>query len=236
MAGFVTLKRFAEQLTAPNNTHCSATPVPEVAEIEPGWKSTLREAMTNEADWRSPQIVVPRVRRDSWDAGELVNINFDACDEQPGSGPHQRVLAILEAYEGHPFALSDFDPWDFRHLYPPPAGAPPHRNHPCCLPRPPLEDIRLDHLAAELANARRLGWKLGERFYFIPHRDWHTASIDQASWRNGRAFPYRKCRDSDRSGYIDYEDREWVWDREERHWDIQLRPHVRVRHTGELVP
>lgn len=232
-ASFAALRRMAALLVRETEGHCLARPVPEPLGLANDWLRALRD-VTAADDWRSPQIVVPRQRRALWPAGQEVEIHFDACDEVPASGPYQRVLTSLESYEAHPFALSDVDPWDLRHIFPPPAGAPAHRRQACCLPKPPrVEGVALEDLRSALENARAIGWRIGARRYFIPPENWLPENIGKNPWRAGLAFERELVRERDRVGYVDYMGTRWIWDNAERHWDVQTNPYLRLRCTGE---
>jgi hypothetical protein len=233
-SGLAALRRFAYQLVRSSDGHCRALPNPLPEGLSEEWRCSLREAAVV-TDWRNPQIIVARTRKANWPDSEEVEIRFDPCDNEPALPPDRRVLAILDSYERHRFARSDFDPWDLQHIHPPSPDAAQHMQHTCCLPKPPMEHAGLDHVDAELAKVRRDAWGRIGRYYFVPPTDWRFGTVSREAWRQGRAFPYRRCENSDRSGYVDFEGREWVWDQYERHWDVQTNPYLRVTNTGDLL-
>ena len=255
---FRALMQFLNHYVRESGGGCSATPVPEPPGLRLSWKRALRDEMSDLGNWRNPQIVVPEIRRGEWPPGNEVDIYFEPCDGQPASGPTARVVAILEHYHAHPFASSDLDPWDLQRTAPPVPNA--ERQHPCCLPRPPtccLPDppvlnrrpdgddaqavpapVPLEELMENLVEARRIGWHIGTRYYFIPPDDWDWRSerASKPAWRNGRAFRHETAPQSGRSGPVDFMGQVWHWHREERQWDVQLdggHQYLRVSHTGD---
>ncbi len=233
-SGLAALRRFASLLARSSNVTCTARPEPLPPNLSQEWRCSLREAAIA-TDWRNPQVIVAETRRAVWPNALEVEIKFDPCDDEPNLQPELRVLAALGSYQEHPFAKSDFDPWDLRHIHPPQPDAPAHMRNECCLPKPPLEHEDLNLLDEDLAKVRRLGWGSNGRYYFIPQADWSYEAVSKESWRKGRAFLYRKCQNSDRNGYVDCEGREWVWDQNERHWDVQTDPYLRVSNTGDRL-
>jgi hypothetical protein len=234
-SGFAGLMRFAGQFVCDTGFHCTATPDPEPSGLTRNWKRALREEIAVD-DWRSPQVVIPECRRASWGYFDEVTIGFDVCNGLPPSGPYVRVLAFLDNYEAHRFALSDFDPWDLRHFHPPPEDAPFHMRHPCSLPKPPcLDGIAFENLTTALARARSVGWRIGKKGYFIPPANWRPENISKGAWRSGRAFERELVPERNKLGYIDYNGIKWIWDEAERHWDVQTDPYLRLGCTGEQL-
>lgn len=224
--------------------HCGFRNVPD-AMAEPelvaphtareSWKCAARDGL-RAGDWRSPQVIVPRVRRGDWPPGPEAAFKCEECGDGLAVGRHSRVLAVLEDYDAHPFAGSDVDPWDLRRIHPPIPDAP--RQHPAFLPRPPeLQGVRIEDLQVALPIAERAGWVDGGYRYFIPPRDFVVARVEQETWRKGRAFRYETAPGTDKSGPVDSRGIVWAWDHDERHWDVQTKPkHTRVSHTGEKLP
>ncbi len=215
---------------------CRAVPDHEPTGISDNWKRALRDQLIAPSDWRTPHIVVPESRLTEWGAHENeVTIRCEECNGQPASGPHHRVLAVLEHYESHPFAVPDIDPW--RHLeglYPPEQDV--ANKHPCRLPRPSILDrIHLEKLVGLLTDVRRDGWIIDGRYYFIPHKNWRPEQITKAKWRTGYAFEREKVEGWKGPCPIDCNGVTWRWDRGERHWDVQTDPYISVSHTGELL-
>jgi len=223
---FASLVRFGGQLVRNDLPTPLATPIPEPPMLTQCWKRGLREAMGDLREWRNPQIIVPEKRQPFWPATDEVSIQL----EDGGEELQHRVLAPLERYN---YTLTDIDPWDLRHLYPPTPLA--DRQHPCQLPRPPvLHHVRLEGIAECLGEARAGGWQVRGRHYFIPPEDWQAVQVDRAKWRSGRAFRHQHIAATGRSGPVDYSGRVWVWDRAERHWDVQEEGgYIRISHTGE---
>jgi len=207
-----------------------AVPEPEPPDLTPDWKIALRDALADLEDWRKPQVVVPRSRRGQWPKGTEVEIR--CLDNQELA---LRVLVQLETYEDHDHSLSDFDPWDLRHEHRPTPGA--RNQHECRLPKPPkLAKVPLEQLNDLLREVRSDGWKDRDgRYFFIPPQEWRAEDVDKRDWRSGRAFKreYAPRPRSSRKGPVDYNGLVWLWDEAERHWDVQLKPHLRISHTGE---
>lgn len=207
-----------------------ATPEPEpIPPLSDFWKSALNDELGDMEDWRNPQIVVPEKRRAVWPNTAEVSIQ---SEDHPGTPPQDRVLVTLERYESHSFAVSDIDPW--RHLewlYPPEQGV--ANKNPCRLPRPPiLNGVPLEELFEMLVNARRDSWKVNGNYYFIPSADWRPDQIAKPEWRSGYAFTREKVPGWKGPCPIDYKGQTWRWDRGERHWDVQVKPRIRVRYDG----
>lgn len=215
------LMQFLHECRRSAGSNCRATPDPEPPLLRDSWKCALRDELIGQPDnWRSPQIIAPRGRRtDDWPPGDEINIRCERCGEEPASGPHQRVLAVLEEYESHRFSSSDVDPWNLRRLYPTNPGAPERL---CCLPKPPMPDpVTLETLNDRLAEARDRGSRLNGKYYFIPPVDWRWEATNKSQWRQGHAFPRKHSVERNQVGYCDYEGKIWIWHNGERHWDVQ---------------
>ena len=143
-----------------------------------------------------------------------------------------RTLASLQKYEEHPYATCDIDPWrHLENLYPPTRNT--HDNKPCWLPRPAILDkAPFEELSDRLVEARRLGWYLNEKYFYIPPDDCRLEDVERSTWRNGYAFPRVKITGWKGPCPIDYKGQVWCWDMNERHWDVQLNPHIRINHVG----
>ena len=234
-SGLAAMKRFFEPLIRYSDGHCRAVPYPTPPGLSDAWKCALREASVA-TGWRNPQIVVASTRRPDWPPGEEIEIQFDACDDEPSLPSEQRVLVTLDFYKDHRYARSDFDPWDLQRLYPPAPGAPSHLRHPCCLPKPPLGNTGKDDLEAALVNARHGAWGSGGKYYFVPGTGWRHEEISKETWRAGRPFPHVRWQQNNKSGFVDFEGRVWVWDETHRHWDVQMTDdYIRVSHTGDSL-
>lgn len=217
---------------------CRATPSPAPHRLRESWERALGDEMALSI-WRSPQIVILRAFQTDWPTSFEVDILCHPCGDTPESGPHPRVLVLLEEYEDHPFAGSDVDPWDRRHI------SQAAKNGPCCLPRPPvLERVRFADLERQLQIARARGWEQPGRRHFIPPPEWKPVAISKVEWRQS-AFPEGRTSDG-HSGPVDYRGLVWEWDPwHGGHWDVQLDPegrlertrtrHIRVSHTGEVI-
>jgi hypothetical protein len=238
--GWAAALRFLNKCHRQNVSTCLATPNPQPVNLRDSWRRALREEIEKEKNhngWRSPQIIVPKVRREDWrPAGNEINIRCEACAEKAAWGPEVRVLVVLEEYESHHFAMSDLDPWDLQRIHPPNPDKP--RQHPCILPKlPRLRNLPVKSLHDKLIEAREEGCRVNERYYFIPPDGWQPENVDKDQWREGRAFTRKYSEERDQMGYCDYEEALWVWDATERHWDVQKdgNNYVRVSHTGELL-
>lgn len=234
--------RFIEHCRRPVGSVCRAVPNPGPSGLQDSWKWGLRDQLNDLTDWRNPQIVVPESHRSDWPAGNEIDVYCEPCGNQCRSGPHPRVLAVLEDYESHPLAIGDADPWRcLEWIHPPGPGA--RIAHPCRLPRPPsLDQVPVEQLLKRLKDARRQGWKVDGRFYFIPPESFDPLSVDRRQWRNGDAFKHESASNGRGSGPIDYEGRIWIWHGEsgghegERHWDVQVNPgHKRISHDGRRL-
>lgn len=216
---FAALMLFLDECAGAPGGTCEARPAdPQPSGLRASWKRALREELVHEQHWRNPQIIVARSRHEAWQGGEETALYCDKCGPQKATGPHRRVLAVLDAYDSHRFALSDRDPWDLRRLHPPAAGP---RQHPCHLPKPPIrQPLPLDRLEDELAQATRHGCRRNGKYFYIPPKGWKP-DADEHAWRTGRAFPLKWAAECDANGYLDVEGHVWCWDKQERHWDVQ---------------
>ena len=207
----------------------------EPTELRDSWKCALRTELGDLTNWRNPQIIVPKLRRPDWHCGTEVGLNWEPNSGESASGPHLRVLAVLEDYESHPFAISDLDPWDLQRIHP--AIPDQDRQYPALLPKPSLlNGCSLQNLRDHLNLARAAGWVTGRNYYFIPPMDFDPLGIDKETWRKGRAFRYETAPNSNRTGPVDYRGIVWSWDEYERHWDVQTIPkYIRISHTGERL-
>jgi hypothetical protein len=227
---YASLVSFAEHLVRNDSPTPLATPIPEPPMLTQCWKRGLRQAMGDLRNWRNPQIIVAEKRQPLWPATHEVPIQLE---DLGGAELQHRVLAPLERYDSHPFAVADLDPWDLRHLYPPIPEV--NRQHPCRLPRPPvLQHAQLERLIERMGDARAAGWRVGGRHYFVPPEDWQAEHVNKVTWRSGRAFRYQTVPARGHAGPVDYSGRVWLWDRIKRHWDVQESAgYVRISHTGE---
>lgn len=135
---WVYLDLFLRHCTRPAGNMCIAKPSTEPPGLLDSWRRALRDQLWNPTDWRNPQIIVPRLLRENWPPGNEINVMCEPCGNKPATGPYQRVLAVLEEYEKHPFALLDLDdPWSrLKSKYCPTLEA--RNDHPCVLPKPPI--------------------------------------------------------------------------------------------------
>lgn len=222
-------------------------PEPTGPPLPPTWKKALRESMGDPRDWRNPQIVVATKRADSW--SRRVPRPLEIEIKIDGNYAGECVLASLEGYESHPFALSDFDPWDLQRCHQTAAGG-RLATYLCCLPKhPALNGVPLEQLPMKLEQLRRQGWQYrvgeGDRYCYIPSDGWDPTLSEKDDWRNGRTFPQSEAGGHRGRGPVDYDGRVWRWDLQEgkRHWDVQFpvkNPEDNPRywvisHTGELL-
>jgi hypothetical protein len=229
--GWASVARFAAQFVREDSPPPLATPVPEPPGLTQCWKGALREAMGDLQNWRNPQIIIARRRRPVWPCGDEVEVRV-----HDGLGRrYDRVLAELDSYRSHPFAISDLDPWDLQHIHRPVLGVP--RQYPHSLPKPPsLQGCPIEQLSERLPPIRARGWQINGRFYFIPPEDWRPDQSGKAAWRSGRAFLHERVPGLPNTGPVDSEGRVWVWDRNERHWDVQEGcGYFRISHTGQQL-
>ena len=190
------------------------------------WMRSLAAAVAR-GDWRIPQIIALEERRNRWP-------NTAEVETKIGEGTNERVLAILEHYEDHRFAIPDFDPWDLRKYDRDPLDG----RNPCRLPKPPDIDISsTTALRDTVEKARRAGWRTTASYYYIPPQTWVPETISKAQWRNGRAFPQQQGPGFKGPRVIDYDYRTWVWDHTETQWDVQEgRSFYRISEKGTLLP
>ncbi len=237
-----TLMRFIGHCRRPVSHVCGATPKPEPPGLQGNWKRALRDQLNDPTGWRNPQIVVPKSHHSDWSAGDEANVHCDPCGDQPPSGPHPRILAVLEDYESHPFAIGDADPWRcFEWARQPSPGA--RGAYPCRLPRPPsLDGVPIEQLLERLKGARKRGWEVDGRCFFIPPDDFDPLSVGRLQWRKGHVFKHENAAGGRGSGPIDYRGQIWIWHGEtaghegERHWDVQVNSgHERISHDGRRL-
>ncbi|WP_372522450.1 hypothetical protein [Sulfuricaulis sp.] len=221
--------RLLRHCTRDTDGICLARPVPEPTKLRDSWKCALRDELEHLENWRNPQIIFPEVRRPAWQATDEIEIQ---CEDRKGTV--SRVLASLEKYDSHPYAVPDLDPW--RHLdrlFPPKPGNP--NNKPCWLPKPPiLDQVPVEQISEGLEEARKQGWQIKGKYYFIPPADCFPEQIEKPEWRSGYVFAREKIHGWKGPCPIDYYGVTWRWDRGHRHWDVQTDPYISVSHTGEL--
>ncbi|HUX65647.1 MAG TPA: hypothetical protein VMV42_00735 [archaeon] len=231
-AGATAIRRFTHHLIRNDDRKIGATP--KIAESIPPlsdcWKHALRDELDHLENWRNPQILFPEKRRSVWPTDE-VSIKCDDRDVEVS-----RVVASLEEYESHKYAVPDNDPWS--HLWW------LHRPtqdvddiHPCRLPRPPvLESVIIENLNDMLPVARSIGWKVNDRYYFVPPESF-KAEIEKSKWRRGEGFEQKKKHGWKGPSLVDYQGQIWCWDLAERHWDVQLKKgnYIRISHDGRQL-
>jgi len=222
------VRRFAYHLIRYSNSVIRATPILEPnPTLSDCWKRALRDELEHLENWRNPQIIFPEVRRPAWQAADEIEIK---CEDRKGTV--YRVLASLEKYDSHPFAVPDLDPW--RHLdrlFPPELGHP--NNKPCWLPKPPiLDQVPVEQLSERLEEARKQGWQIKGKYYYIPRADCFPEQIEKPEWRSGYVFKREKVPGWKGPCPIDYNGVTWRWDRGERHWDVQLSPRIKINYDG----
>ena len=234
-SGAAAVRRLAFYLIRNGVGIVRATPIPELnlPNLPPSecWKYALRDELEYPENWRNPQIIFPKVRQEAWPHTDEIEIK---CADRDGTV--SRVLASLEEYESHKYAISDIDPWrNLEWLKRPQPRA--RVNYPCRLPKPPiLEGVHIDRLVEMLGEARRIGCRIDEgKYYYIPSADWQPEITIKAQWRDGYAFPHKSIPGWKGPILIDYRNIEWRWDMKERHWDVQTDPYISVSHTGELL-
>lgn len=220
------IRRFSYNLVRHINSVICATPQP-TPPLSDFWKSALNDELDVPENWRNPQIIFPEKRRAVWPNAREVAI---ACPSS--TSEVLRVLASLNNYDAHPLANGDTDPWHhFEHLWPPAHGV--NGDKPCWLPRPPtLEKVPIEQLSERLVEARKSGWYVDGKYFYIPSDDHKLEEVSQKDWRSGYAFPRKKPKGWKGPCPIDYKGQVWCWDKNERHWDVQLNPHISINHLG----
>jgi hypothetical protein len=227
-------RRFFEHCVRLTDEGPLATPLTETElGLSTTWRQALRAELRDPDDWRIPQIIVPRTRSDAWPNGHEVQVR---CEDSPDAKLRPKVLARLDHYDEHPFAESDLDPWAcLEKIYRPEPGTRIH--HPCVLPKPPiLREIPARPLTEALTHARALGWTQNGRYYYIPPPDHDINAVTKEQWRKGRAFPWEDRPGLTGPRLLDTNGIIWVWDRGERHWDVQLPDYISVSHDGRKLP
>jgi hypothetical protein len=211
----------------------TACPQPEPTDLTEHWKAALRESMQDLSDWRNPQIVIAKSRSADWGTGKQIAIH---CSDSEHAT--MRLLVRIDEYEWHPYALSDFDPWDLRHIHPIPEDG--HHLHECRLPKPPqLQRHTLTGLDDALTAVRSQGWEVSGKYFFIPPKEFRPSVVEQDQWQKGRIFETRRVvvKGETRYGPIDTNGHVWLWDRSEGHWDVQLRGggYYRISANGQKL-
>ncbi len=232
------IRRFLDELVYRGNNVQPAVVDRGPSDLDATWLRSLYDEIHTCTTWRVPQIIFVDVRRNNWPPSPT---RLD-IEVQCGTKTGNCVLAPLETYDSHQHALCDIDPWKQNawHRRPGPTDPCPH---PCWLPRhPALQDVPLEQLSDHLENARRQGWRVGNKYYYIPPVSYCPLSVSQHDWRTGRAFPHENDNEGHGGGYVDCEGRIWVWARAsaggrgERHWDVQLHPRWKnISHDGSEV-
>ena len=191
------------------------------------WKRSLRDILSSDEDWRVPQILVCAERRSRWPQAQLIGIHADACSGQSAVSRRSVSLVQLGAYDVHPHAHADRDPWDLRLRHPVQS---PGQN-PCFLPKTPsCHYLKLTDLCAtlETCSVRESG-----RWFYIPPNNWSPflSSVDE--WRRGYVFPRGQI--GQHHGFLDRDGNVWEWDLLETHWDVQFQDgnYKKISHTGE---
>jgi hypothetical protein len=233
-AAWPTLNLFLQHCRRAADSPCLAQIDGQPGNVRDSWRRGLRDELSTPADWQRPQIVVLHSVRHEWPPNDEVAVRLAACQGTAASGPFDRVLATLEGYDAHRFAASDLDPWrNLEYLYRPNAGQKPH---PCRLPRPPsFEGVPLGELHDRIDEAHRLSWYVNGRYYFIPPRRWRPERVTKERWRDGYAFDQQPVQGMRGPSPVDSEGRIWLWDLNERHWDVQIIPRKSISHSGLLL-
>jgi hypothetical protein len=233
--GKQTILRMVLNLVRWEGSNCEATPLVGPSDFSSTWKCALRDAIPDPNDWRSPQIVVPSIRREKWmPFPSKIDIRLEICGDQEELNADERVLVELEGYRYHDHAKADSDPWDLRHVHRPQLGADPEKN-PCMLPKPGgLSGVGMAEIAERSGSLR---WKVGNCRYYLPPASWNPTTINKSEWRGGRAFP--RGTKNGRTGWRDREGQIWYWDRTHLygHWDVEMGDgtYDRVGYDGTLL-
>ena len=222
-----------------NPTFQCQMPIPDLPE---GWKRALCHcAVSDEAPaWRYPIVMVPDVRNAQWPPEN--QIIFDV-----GESTRFRNLVSVERYKDHIYFQPDIDPWRLNAYGEPNGdvrGSDAQRPTWKRLPRPPElpENLSLDQLRDALQGIINSTNGGGTELYFVPCPiGWNPTEHQRDPWRNCTVFSQAQVQKGPRAGrrgYLDREDRIWIWDYAEGHWDVQIENgdrHDVVSHTGRIL-
>lgn len=203
------------------------------------WLSVLSKTGSNcDAPlWRSPIILIANIEPGRmWP--EAIELLYKTSAVQ-----RCRNLVRLGDQIEHSFFERDLDPWRLKTVGDP-VNREAGRNDKIKtwkkLPRP--QQLTLNLNLQELMNRleERFNYKVTDHFvYYVPPKGWNFLNITRESWRNGNSFPkdtvmWTGPRHGQR-GYKDREERIWVWDPLELHWDVQYgdKKYINVSYTGE---
>lgn len=226
-----------------------AIPVNGPHDLRHTWQVALRDEMGDLCNWRTPQIIICSERLSGWEQCVHDYEALIALEDRPCEGPRKRVVVIMHSYDqkqasqyredyrAHKYTLADIDPWDVRHIYYP-TGDGDHYAE-CKLPRPRcLERIPLNEVDQQLNQLRSRSWPYQGKYWYLPPQQWQAvAAVTKEEWRKG-IFPEKATLNPKRAhqrGPVDYSDeRVWLWDRHEGHWDVQLADgtHKKINHEG----
>lgn len=192
--------------------------------------------------WRKPIIVLPEVRSTSWP--DHTEKSRELKYKINGSTvPTERNLVSIESYDKHTYFEPDLDPWRIGSVGTPAqkvSGAIGERREAMRrLPRP-LHLLPLTHTFTLIFQKlqERIEWSCNHtgEAYFIPEQDWDPRTISKESWRQNQIFRTGALPDG-RRGNLDRENRIWLWDPKENHWDVQLPGggYYSVSHDGRIL-
>jgi hypothetical protein len=194
------------------------------------------------ADWRRPIIVLPEVRTASWPNHTLKDREIK-YKVNGSTEPSIRNLVCIESYDQHTYFEPDLDPWRIGSVGTPTqkaTGAIGERREAMRrLPRPlhllPLTDT-FTQIYQKLQG--RIEWSCNHagEAYFIPEQGWDPRTITQEIWRQNQIFRTGALPDG-RRGNLDRENRIWLWDPKENHWDVQFPKggYYSVSHDGRIL-
>ncbi len=218
----------------------SDTPCPE---LPPNWRKALDHCGSADTSphWRKPIIVISEVRSGVWP--QIAEIEFKASNNMQ---IRRRNLVHIENYDQHVYCEPDLDPWRLGAVGPlidQNSGEAVHERHSMRqrLPRPihllPL-NLTYDQIVQILRN--HMEWSCGQegKAYYIPPQGWDPRTISQDEWRRKKVFHKRREPHGDRWGYVDREDRIWLWDKKHNiHWDVQIPSgkHINVSPDGYVL-
>lgn len=205
------------------------------------WLGALGGSTT---DWRRPTIVVPEARTEDWPNHGLrereIKYKINGSAESI-----TRNLVCIETYDQHAYFEPDFDPWRIGAIGMPSEIASgsigERREGMHMLPRP-KHILPLAYTFTQIFQKlhERIEWSCGksEMAYFIPEVGWDPRTISQETWRYKTIQIFRTGTMSDgRRGYLDRENRVWLWDPKENHWDVQFPSggYYSVSHNGRIL-
>ena len=226
----------AEELHGTPTATITDKPCPD--ELPPLWLRILAAIGNTDAPpaWRYPMLFIPSIRKANWPDNDEINYTHQGITLT-------RNLISIEQCQEHKFFLADFDPWRLGFVGEPPEGLLHERAVKCMrLPRPPQIHSRLPlgQFVETLANIR--DWRCGsdDSYYYLPTETWNPNAEEKPTWRNATTFSKSQVlagRKRGTYGYLDRDNRIWLWHEGENHWDVQLAggDYTKVSYNGKIL-